>query len=216
MRTTVDATRPRAPSPTHPHAPMTRPLLLAALLAAAPSAQVVYGDAAPLAGETFETADGSRATLASATGPAGLVVVFWSNACPWTARYAPRLSALAETYAPAGVGFVVVNANDPAQGDRETPTASREAASRDGIAPPYLMDPAGRLATAFGATSTPHAFFFGPAGTLLYDGAIDDSPAAPDRVRTPYLAQAMDQSVAGLPIEVQRTQAFGCTIKRAE
>ena len=193
---------------------MTRLLALAALVAAAPSAQVVYGDAVPLAEQTFETADGSRLSLGSARSSGGLVVVFWSNACPWTARYAPRLSSLISTYAPAGIGFVVVNSNDPGQGDRESAAASREAAARDGLAPPYLVDPDGRLAAAFGATSAPHAFFFGPAGTLLYDGAIDDSPAAPDRVRTPYLAQAMDQSVAGLPIEVQRTQAFGCTIKR--
>jgi len=93
--------------------------------------------------------------------------------------------------------------------------ASREAVTAAGLAAPYFLDPQGRLAASFGATNAPHAFFFGPAGTLLYDGALDDSPAAADRVQVPYLAQAMDQSVAGLPIDVQRTQAFGCTIKRA-
>ena len=83
------------------------------------------------------------------------------------------------------------------------------------MAVPYIEDADGRLATAFDARSVPHSFLFGPSMTLLYDGTIDDSPAAPDRVRTPYLAQAMDQSVAGLPIEVQRTQAFGCTVKQS-
>jgi len=70
------------------------------------------------------------------------------------------------------------------------------------------------LAAAFGVENAPHAFFFNGSGVLRYDGTIDDSPTSPDRVRVPYLAQAMDQSVAGLAIEVQRTQAFGCTIKR--
>ena len=67
---------------------------------------------------------------------------------------------------------------------------------------------------AFGATSAPHVFFFDAGRVLRYDGTLDDSPASADRVRVPYLAQAMDQSVAGLPIEVQRTQAFGCALKQ--
>ena len=100
-------------------------------------------------------------------------------------------------------------------GQTATPESSREAATSAGLAVPYLADPDGGLATAFGATNTPHVFFFDGAGALRYDGTIDDSPTSPDRVRVPYLAQAMDQSIAGLAIEVQRTQAFGCTIDRA-
>lgn len=195
---------------------MTRLLpLLAFVWAAAPSAQVTYGDPVPQASTAFTTADGSSTTLDAARGSAGLAVVFWSNACPWTDRYTPRLADLVARYTPAGVGFVLVNANDPAASERETTAASRASATAAGLAVPYLADPGGALAAAFGARSAPHAFFFGPDGTLLYDGTIDDSPASADRVRVPYLAQAMDQSVAGLPIEVQRTQAFGCTLKRA-
>ncbi|WP_420457390.1 redoxin domain-containing protein [Rubrivirga sp.] len=195
---------------------MTRLLLFSALLAVGASAQgLTYGDPVPLAAESFATADGAQSTLATAGGPAGLVVVFWSNACPWTDRYTPRLADLATRYTPAGIGFVLVNANDPAVSERETLAASREMATTAGLVMPYLADPDGRLAAAFGATNAPHAFFFDGTGALRYDGTLDDSPASADRVRVPYLAQAMDQSVAGLPIEVQRTQAFGCTLKRA-
>lgn len=193
---------------------MTRLLCLTLLLGTTASAQVVYGDALPMASDTFEAVDGSRLSLEQAAGSAGLVVVFWSNTCPWTERYAPRLADLVSTYAPAGVGFVLVNANDPAENERESAAASREVVSRAGLAVPYVRDPQGTLAAAFGASSAPHVFFFGPGSTLLYDGALDDSPASADRVRSPYLAQAMDASVASLPVEVQRTQAFGCTIAR--
>lgn len=196
---------------------LTRFALLGAFFLAAPSvaAQVAYGATLPDPDRTFETADGSNVTLAEAAGEAGLAVIFWSNACPWASRYADRVVDLIEGYAPAGVGFVLVNANDPAQNERETAAASREHAAAAGLVAPYLVDASGDLATAFGATSAPHVFFFGPAGTLLYDGAVDDSPADMSRVQVPYLRQAMDQSIAGLAIEVQRTQAFGCTIKRA-
>ena len=196
---------------------MLRLLSLALLFASAASAQgLTYGDALPMADASFQAADGSQTTLAAAAGDAGLVVVFWSNACPWTDRYAPRLADLAARYTPAGIGFVLVNANDPAQAEREAATASREQAASAGLVMPYLADPTGALAGAFGATNAPHAFFFDAGRTLRYDGTLDDSPASADRVRVPYLAQAMDQSVAGLAIEVQRTQAFGCALKRGD
>jgi thiol-disulfide isomerase/thioredoxin len=196
---------------------MTKLLPLLLVLAAGAGAQPLsYGDPVPLADHPFAAADGSQTSLAAASGDAGLVVVFWSNACPWTDRYAPRLADLVARYTPAGFGFVLVNANDPAQNERETAAASRETATSAGLAVPYVADPDGQLADAFGVENAPPAFFFNGAGALRYDGTLDDSPTSPDRVRVPYLAQAMDQSVAGLPIEVQRTQAFGCTIKRGE
>lgn len=194
---------------------MTRFLALFVALTVSAAAQgLAYGEALPMADDAFDAADGARTSLAASAGEAGLVVVFWSNACPWTDRYAPRLADLAARYTPAGVGFVLVNANDPAQSDRESATASREWAAGAGLVMPYLADPAGGLADAFGVTSAPHAFFFDAALTLRYEGSLDDSPASADRVRVPYLAQAMDQSVAALPIEIQRTQAFGCALKR--
>lgn len=193
---------------------MTRAALFLVALTATASAQITDGDALPLADASVRTVDGSRATLRDAAGPEGLVVVFWGNACPWTTRYAERLASLVEQYQPAGFGFVLVNSNDPAD-ENESASTSSETAAASGLTAPYIEDAAGQLASAFGARSVPHAFLFGPDLRLLYDGTLDDSPASPARVQVPYLALAMDQSIAGLPIEVQRTQAFGCTIKRS-
>ncbi len=170
-------------------------VLLAALWAGAPAAQINTGAALP---------EAAQAGLAASAGTAGLVVVFWTGACPWTDRYAPRLADLAAGYGPAGFGFVLVNAAPP-DADRPMP---------EGLDLPAVLDTDGQLAAAFGVTRAPHVFLFGPESGLLYDGAVDDSPASADRVRTPYLAQAMDQSVAGLAVEIQRTQSFGCTIVR--
>ena len=188
-----------------------------ALVALAPmaSAQLVPGDALPSADVTFETADGARLRLADTAGEGGLVVLFWSNACPWADKYAARVASLVEGYLPAGIGMVLVNANDAVANERENAAASRQKAADAGLSVPYVLDTTGDLARAFGARNAPQAFFFGPARTLLYLGAIDDSPADPLRVTTPYLQRAMDQSIAGLPVEVQQTQAFGCTLKPA-
>ena len=189
---------------------MTRLLPLAALIgmlvaATAPAAQINTGDPLPVADQVFATAGGAQSSLAAQAGRAGLVVVFWSTTCPWADRYAPRLAELVEGYQSAGFGFVLVDSNGP--------DALRQPLA-DTLSLPVLQDPDGEVADAFGARRAPHAFLFGPGLGLLYDGSIDDSPASAARVRTPYLAQAMDQSVAGLPVEVQRTQAFGCTSDR--
>ncbi|MDT0632527.1 redoxin domain-containing protein [Rubrivirga sp. S365] len=182
------------------------------LAAGAASAQTADPTPLPLTDRTLRAADGSSLSFGSAAGPEGLVVVFWSTACPWDDRYAPRLSDLVASYGPAGVGFVLVTSEGPAAVPTAAPAPRRRPASA-GLAAPYVDDVDGSLAAAFGARSTPHVFFYGPDRTLVYEGAIDDSPVDADRVRTPYLRQALDQSIAGLPVEVMRTQAFGCTIK---
>ena len=182
---------------------------LLALLAASPAlfAQeaIEQGQPLPLASSSWTTTDGATLTFDAAAGSAGLVVMFWSDACPWVDKYAPRVQDLVDQYGRAGVGFVFVQSeplSDQADG-ASTPTA------------PVVLDLDRSIAAALGARSAPQAFFFGPDRALAYQGAIDDSPAGADRVRMPYLQQAMDQSIAGVPVEVQSTRALGCTIKPA-
>ena len=182
---------------------------LLALLAASPAlfAQeaIEQGQPLPLASSSWTTTDGATLTFDAAAGSAGLVVIFWSDACPWVDKYAPRVQDLVDQYGRAGVGFVFVQSeplSDQADG-ASTPTA------------PVVLDLDRSIAAALGARSAPQAFFFGPDRALAYQGAIDDSPAGADRVRMPYLQQAMDQSIAGVPVEVQSTRALGCTIKPA-
>jgi len=187
---------------------MTRFLLPAAallLLASPARAQeaLEMGAAIPLADQSFSTTDSASLSLGSATGAAGLAVIFWSDTCPWVDKYADRMASLAEGYGRAGVGFVFVQSEPLSEDGEVSPGA------------PVVLDVEGQLAQAFGARNAPQVFFFGPDGGLAYQGAIDDSPANVDRVQVPYLQQAMDQSIAGVPIEVQSTRALGCTIKTA-
>lgn len=189
--------------------------LLAALAAAVPArAQLATGDALPAPGQALPTVDGRSTTLAGEAGTQGLVVLFWSNTCPWGDRYAGRVAALADTYRPAGFGVVLVNSNAPDRLEAESPEAGRAALAEAGLALPYLLDADGAVATAFGVRSAPHAFVFDGGGQLAYDGAIDDSPSSADRVERAYLTEALDRLVAGLPVEIQKTQPFGCRMRR--
>lgn len=66
--------------------------------------------------------------------------------------------------------------------------------------------------------TTPHMFVINKAGTLVYDGAIDNQP---DPVHDPktarnYVKEAVDDLLAGKPIEVSQTKPYGCSVKYAD
>ncbi|MEL6615142.1 MAG: redoxin domain-containing protein [Bacteroidota bacterium] len=168
------------------------------------------GTPVPLASQSFDTASGGTQTLEAAMGESGLAVVFWSTACPWTRRYEARLAQMTADAIENGIGFVLVASSDPERSSSDTPEAL--AAVSASIGAPLFLDSEAALAEAFGATQTPEAFFFG--STLLYTGAIDDSPSNAERVTIPFLQQAMDQHLAGQAVEIEQTTPFGCTLKR--
>src|SRR5690606_19492337 len=78
---------------------------------------------------------------------------------------------------------------------------------------PYVVDEGSEAARAFGATRTPQVFLFDADGQLVYEGTIDDSPSDAGQVEEEYFRDAMNQLLAGTDIAVQKTKAFGCTIK---
>lgn len=189
-------------------------LALAALALPAAAQPLQVGQPLPEAAFTLTRASGGSVTPSGLAGENGLVVVFWSNVCPWTDRYADRLVALAREYVPAGIGFVAVNANDSTRFPDEDVATMRLTADRAGFSFPYVVDEGGRLADLLGARNTPQAFFFDAGMVLRYEGAIDSSPADPSRVDAPYLSDAMDLVLAGREVEVKSTNALGCTIKK--
>ncbi len=191
-------------------------LVLAAALAAPAWAQgeaLEIGARLPLADRAMPTTSGSTTTFGQAMGGRGLAVVFWSNTCPWVKKYEDRVVALAGEYQAAGFGFVAVNANDPVAYPDDNMDAMRQQANAGGYAFPYVSDAGSEAARAFGATRTPQVFLFDAGGTLVYEGTVDDSPSEPAEAEEHYFRDALNQVVAGEPVAVQKTRAFGCTIK---
>jgi hypothetical protein len=71
----------------------------------------------------------------------------------------------------------------------------------------------GRVAHAFGALSTPHAFALDHARRLRYTGRIDD---ARDLARETCsdLENALEDVLANRVLRVPETRRFGCAILR--
>lgn len=175
--------------------------------------EIPLGSEMPATQAQLSRAGGGQATLASLQGSQGTVVVFWSNQCPWVEKYADRLAALVNDFSGRGVGFVLINSNDPSAYPQESAQQSAQRASGYPSALAYLSDSDSDVASAFGAQRTPHVFVFDANDMLVYVGTIDDSPGDAGNVTEPYLRRALDALVAGNSIPVPRTKAFGCTIK---
>jgi peroxiredoxin len=106
-----------------------------------------------------------------------------------------------------------VNSNAARFGSEDSLEEMVEHAKNNGYNFPYAQDPESKLASAFGATKTPHIYLFNADDELVYLGAIDDNAKNAKKVEVPFLANAIDALLAGNPINPQATKALGCSIK---
>ncbi|MBT3944812.1 MAG: thioredoxin family protein [Candidatus Marinimicrobia bacterium] len=175
--------------------------------------ELEIGSAMPLMDHQLADISGKNITLANAKGDAGTLVIFSCNTCPWVIRWEDRYVTLANTYAPKGIGMIAVNSNAARFGSEDSLEEMVEHAKNNGYNFPYAQDPGSKLATAFGATKTPHIYLFNADDKLVYLGAIDDNAKNAKKVEVPFLANAIDALLAGKPINPQATKALGCSIK---
>ncbi len=191
--------------------------LLSAWLFISPIAQaqeeLPLGSSMPEASHPLITTDGSEQTLASVRGAGGTLVIFWSNQCLWVDRYEDRVLGLQERAQADDIALVFINSNNASAFPDESREANRDRARAQGYSMPYLKDPEGVVARAFGASRTPHVFLFDAEGSLVYRGRIDDSPGDPESVQENYLLEAIEAVAAGETPATSSTRAFGCTIK---
>lgn len=199
---------------------MTRTTLVAlpvilALAVTAPRAAgpLAIGASIPLADVKMKNVDGKDVALDDVKQPAGTLVVFTCNHCPFAKMWESRIVELGNTYGAEGVGVIAVNANDPKVAPDDSFEVMQQRAKERGMKFPYVVDATSKLARAFGATRTPEAFLFDKDGKLVYHGTIDDNGQEPDKVENAYLKNALEAVLAGRPVPVAETKSIGCGIK---
>ena len=175
--------------------------------------ELEIGSTMPLKDLKLADISGKNITLANAKGDVGTLVVFSCNTCPWVIRWEDRYVSLANTYAQKGIGMIAVNSNAARFGSEDSLEEMLEHAKNNGYNFPYAQDPESELASAFGATKTPHIYLFNGDDKFVYRGAIDDNAKNAKKVDEPFLANAIDALLAGNPINPQTTKALGCSIK---
>jgi len=175
--------------------------------------ELEIGSTMPLKDLELADISGKNITLATAKGDAGTLVVFSCNTCPWVIRWEDRYVSLANTYVQKGIGMIAVNSNAARFGGEDSLEEMLEHAKNNEYNFPYAQDPGSELASAFGATKTPHIYLFDDEDKLVYRGAIDDNAKNAKEVDEPFLANAIDALLAGNTIKPKTTKALGCSIK---
>jgi hypothetical protein len=148
------------------------------------------------------------------------VVLEWVNpGCPYVRKHydSANMQATQKDAVARGAVWLAVNSTATSAGDYQPPARLAEWMKSKGAAPTAtLMDVDGKLGRAYGARTTPHMYLIDPQGKLVYAGAIDSKPTAdPADVKTAtnYVKQALDESLAGKPVSVATTRAYGCSVK---
>ncbi len=177
------------------------------------AAELEIGTGMPGMDYKLKDISGNTTTLADIKGNKGTLVIFSCNTCPWVIRWEDRYVSIADKYTPKGIGVIAVNSNAGRfDGDDSLEEMVKHAKKND-YNFPYAQDPRSQLASKFGATKTPHIYLFDNNDVLVYRGAIDDNARDARSVDEPYLANALDQLIAGNPIEKPISKAIGCGIK---
>ncbi len=141
-----------------------------------------------------------------------VVVLFVGRECPLVRLYVPRLKELQQQFAGRSISWLAINSNQ-----HDSLTELQHFARTQELTFPLLKDPGNVVADQFGATRTPEVFVLDRQRHVRYHGRIDDQYTY-GRVRpavtTPFVANALDDLLAGNEVAVAETEPEGCIIGR--
>ncbi|MHC4507916.1 MAG: redoxin domain-containing protein [Planctomycetota bacterium] len=162
---------------------------------------------------TLQSFDGKTVSLSDYRGKT--VVLEWFNfECPFVQHHykkAGTMIDLAAKYKDKNVVWLAINSTS-----HTTAEANRKVAAQHKLAYPILDDRSGTVGHAYGAKTTPHIFVIGPAGNIVYDGAIDNSPlgkTAPGQEPTNYVDKTLAALTTGRDVGTATTKPYGCSVK---
>jgi peroxiredoxin len=162
--------------------------------------------------------DGRPVTLSQYRGRT--VVLEWNNPdCPTVKKHyeSGNMQKTQAAAAAAGAVWLTVNSSGEGKQGYMTPAQAKAfVSSRPSRRTAYLLDPKGTVGRADGAKATPHMYIVDPAGTLVYNGGIDDRPTQ-DKADIPgarnHVLAALAELKAGKPVSVPTSRAYGCAVK---
>ncbi len=168
------------------------------------------------ASHTFRlpTAQGKVVELSAEPESKATVVCFLGAECPLARLYGPKLNEMQAAYAAQGVQFIGVNSNQ-----QDSLEDVKQYVKRYEISFPMAKDYNNEVADRFHAVRTPEVFVLDQQLTVRYRGRIDNQylPGISRAETTTHdLKNALNQLLAGKPVEVSETKPNGCFIGRVK
>ncbi len=165
---------------------------------------------------TLTDTKGNTHALADAIANEKVVVLEWFNPdCPFVKKHHDKMSTmkdLAAKYRDKGVVWMQINSSHYADAD-----FNKKWAEKWDITTPVLVDQKGKVGMKYRARTTPHMFIINREGILVYDGAIDNHPAASKPKSSDdvvnYVDVALTALLANESIDTPKTKPYGCSVK---
>jgi len=181
----------------------------------APAAAAV-GQAAP----AFTARDTAGRAVSLADFKGKTVVLEWVNpGCPYVQKHyrSANMQGTQREAAGKGVVWLTINSTASEHQDYLAPAALADwMKGQQAAASATLMDADGKVGRAYGARTTPHMYVIDARGTLVYAGAIDNRPTSSTSDvagATNHVKVALAETLAGKPVGVAQTRAYGCSVK---
>ena len=161
--------------------------------------------------------DGKMVSLADYNDAKGFIVVFTCNTCPYSKMYEQRIEDLNQMYASKGYPVIAINPNDKQRQPGDSFDEMIKRAGEKNFTFPYLYDETQEIATAYGATRTPHVYILSKNSSsklkVEYIGAIDNNAKSGADASDKYVEAAVNSLLEGGKVDNSFTKAVGCTIK---
>ena len=164
----------------------------------------------------LQNIDGKMVSLSDYNNSKGVIVVFTCNTCPYAVAYEDRIVALDKAFAPKGYPVLAIMPNNIKVKPADDLSHMKKRAEEKEFTFPYLIDADQTVYPKFGATKTPHVYILKTTSKghqVKYIGAIDDNFQDAKKVKTTYVADAIEALLNGKEVPISETRAIGCTIK---
>jgi peroxiredoxin len=196
-------------------------MLVVVVLCAVPLliAAAKVGDAAPGFSATAST--GKTVRLADYRGK--YVVLEWhNNGCPYVGKHynSGNMQRLQKQWTAQGVVWFTILSSAPGKQGYVTASEENNYLTKMQAAPTAaLLDPTGEIGHLYDAKTSPQMVVINPQGVVIYSGAIDDRPTTDVQDvpgATNYVSLALEQAMAGKPVQTPATRPYGCSVKYRE
>jgi peroxiredoxin len=157
--------------------------------------------------------DGKTYRLTDVADAEVLVVFFTCNHCPYVIGSDEITRKTVSRFKDQGVAFVGINSNSVntyAEDSFDHMVARMKEHQFPWL---YLHDESQDVARAYGALKTPHFYVFDKNRTLVYTGRGIDNPCNGEAATVNDLDNALEDMLAGRPVQNPTTNPIGCNVK---
>lgn len=182
-------------------------------MAETPSTMLPLGTQAPDF-KLLEIRSGQKMSLQELKSDVATVIMFICNHCPYVRHIQDNLVRVAKHYQTKSIRFLAINSNDVKNYPGDSPDKMLEQAVTHAFTFPYLFDETQEVAKAYQAACTPDFYIFDKNLACVYRGRFDDAtPGNHNPVTGKDLCAALDQILAGKPVNSDQKPSVGCNIK---